>query len=233
MAAAVAVAREIDQVICPICDRVCTTKNSRKLYDVRVCKKCSHGFANRRQGAYIIDSLLLYVLSFISGVVIALMFPEVLAPTTGETLGVTIFWYFHGWILLPLLFCFKDGFRGFSPGKWLCGVQVVDRDTRDPIRPTQSLKRNLITMVPVFPLIIAVQLIRGIRYGDNWAMTCVVWKKYAHRVPFDPRGVLCTNCGYDLTGNVSGRCPECGKDIPQTTGSARTTPPRIPSSHTA
>lgn len=214
MTAAVAAARAIDQVICPICDRACTTKKTRKLYDVSVCIRCRNGFANRRQGAYLIDSLLLYILSFVSGMVFALMFPEVFAPTTGETLGVTIFWYFHGWILLPLLFCFKDGFRGCSPGKWLCGVRVVDRDTREPIRLTQSLKRNLITMVPVFPLIIAVQLIKGIRYGDNWAKTCVVWKKHIHRMPFDPRGVLCTNCGYDLTGNVSGRCPECGKDIP-------------------
>lgn len=23
---------------------------------------------------------------------------------------------------------------------------------------------------------------------------------------------LCTGCGYDLTGNVSGRCPECGQE---------------------
>ncbi|GMU34098.1 MAG: RDD family protein [Planctomycetia bacterium] len=230
---ATAVAREMDQFNCPICDRACTTKKSRKLYDVRVCKKCSNGFASRRQGAYIIDSLLLYVLSFISGFVMALMFPEVLAPTTGETLGVTIFWYFHGWVLLPLLFCFKDGFKGCSPGRWLCGVRVVDRDTRDPIHMTQSLKRNLILMIPVVPLIIAFQLIRGVRYGDEWAKTRVVWKKYIHRVPFDPRGILCTNCGYDLTGNVSGRCPECGKDIPRTNDAARTTPPGIPSSHIA
>ena len=27
------------------------------------------------------------------------------------------------------------------------------------------------------------------------------------RLPKDPR---CGNCDYDLTGNVSGRCPECG-----------------------
>lgn len=27
-----------------------------------------------------------------------------------------------------------------------------------------------------------------------------------------PRG-LCQGCGYDLTGNVSGRCPECGATI--------------------
>jgi len=25
----------------------------------------------------------------------------------------------------------------------------------------------------------------------------------------------CRQCGYNLTGNVSGRCPECGKDIPR------------------
>jgi len=27
----------------------------------------------------------------------------------------------------------------------------------------------------------------------------------------------CARCGYDLTGNVSGRCPECGADTPTTT----------------
>ena len=214
MATAVAVAREMDQFNCPICDRACTTKKSRKLYDVRVCKKCSNAFVNRRQAAYIVDWILLYVLSFINGIVLALMFPEMFSPTGVESPGVTIFWYFHSWFLLPLVFCFKDGFKGCSPGKWLCGVRVVDRDTRDPIGAKQSLKRNLVLMIPFFPIVVALQLIKGVRSGDKWARTRVVWKKYIHRVPFDPRGVLCTNCGYDLTGNVSGRCPECGKEIP-------------------
>jgi hypothetical protein len=26
----------------------------------------------------------------------------------------------------------------------------------------------------------------------------------------------CRNCGYDLTGNLSGRCPECGLEVPAT-----------------
>ncbi len=30
------------------------------------------------------------------------------------------------------------------------------------------------------------------------------------------RGVACGACGYDLTGNVSGRCSECGTDTPVT-----------------
>lgn len=28
--------------------------------------------------------------------------------------------------------------------------------------------------------------------------------------PQDEHAGLCSNCGYDLTGNVSGKCPECG-----------------------
>jgi hypothetical protein len=26
---------------------------------------------------------------------------------------------------------------------------------------------------------------------------------------------VCPDCGYSLTGNQSGRCPECGKEVPQ------------------
>jgi hypothetical protein len=33
------------------------------------------------------------------------------------------------------------------------------------------------------------------------------WKKY-------PAGT-CQGCGYDLTGNMSGRCPECGREVPR------------------
>ena len=38
------------------------------------------------------------------------------------------------------------------------------------------------------------------------------WVRW-ERVP-DPENRSCRNCGYDLTGNVSGRCPECGTVIP-------------------
>ncbi len=33
------------------------------------------------------------------------------------------------------------------------------------------------------------------------------------RLAISPRAI-CRSCGYDLRGNVSGRCPECGTDIP-------------------
>jgi hypothetical protein len=37
-------------------------------------------------------------------------------------------------------------------------------------------------------------------------------------VVLERRGSHCQKCGYDLTGNVSGRCPECGEE----TGTAKT-----------
>ncbi|MCK6456247.1 MAG: hypothetical protein L6Q92_06925 [Phycisphaerae bacterium] len=60
---------------------------------------------------------------------------------------------------------------------------------------------------------LAFTLIRGPRAGDRWARTRVVWCRHAHEPPFDPRGILCIGCGYELTGNTSGRRPECERPI--------------------
>ena len=40
-----------------------------------------------------------------------------------------------------------------------------------------------------------------------WSRTYVDW--YNRRIPH----YCCRTCGYDLTGNVSGVCPECGEAI--------------------
>jgi tRNA(Ile2) C34 agmatinyltransferase TiaS len=37
----------------------------------------------------------------------------------------------------------------------------------------------------------------------------------------NPKPGICANCGYDLTGNASGRCPECGARTPSTGEKAR------------
>lgn len=198
---------------CPICG---AEKKDRffklKLYGVPVCKKCLYRFANRRQIGWFLDALLLYVMSVIFGMVIGLVFPEMFSASS--TAATDAFWVVFGWVLAPFLFTFKDGFRGHSPGKWLMGVQAVGAATQEPISFGPSVKRNLVTMIPFVPLLMAFQLTKGFRWGDRWAETKVIWKKYRHEVPFDTRGILCHACGYNLTGNVSGRCPECGQDIP-------------------
>jgi len=43
----------------------------------------------------------------------------------------------------------------------------------------------------------------------------VLWrvKRRAEQVEFRQKNGLCINCGYDLRGNVSGVCPECGEQV--------------------
>ncbi len=45
--------------------------------------------------------------------------------------------------------------------------------------------------------------------GGLTAMVLIFW--YRGRRRFRRRTDLCMACGYDLTGNASGACPECGK----------------------
>ena len=211
MTTAVALAGATDDFVCPICEKVRKLEKARKLYDVRVCRQCHNSLINRRQLAWIIDVFMWMIsIALLTSFLEAAYAPmfDTDDPSTALVLGEV-----YIWLIVPLIFSFKDGFRGYSPGKWLCGVRVVDWRTREPIGFLHSFKRNLVLCIPFAALIVALQLWRGQRTGDRFAGTCVIVKKYAHRLPYDPRGVLCTNCGYDLTGNVSGRCPECGKDI--------------------
>jgi hypothetical protein len=65
------------------------------------------------------------------------------------------------------------------------------------------------------------------RYPLKWELSrhtvcCPLWLLFLFAIV--PTGILwwrdrptriacCQVCGYDLTGNVSGRCPECGADV--------------------
>lgn len=198
---------------CPVCQKEVKAKRFKPLYELLVCKKCVHGFVNRRQIAYIVDAIVFQV---IYGIAYTLFADFVLRPAPGGPQGLAfgdLTDMVFGWVVGPLMFAFKDGFSGMSPGKRLFGVQVVDATTLEPISFRESFKRNVVLMIPFVAVIIALRMIKGPRLGDRWANTKVVWRKYAHRPPFDPRGVHCVGCGYDLTGNVSGICPECGRPI--------------------
>jgi len=192
-------ARTPAEITCSICGA--PLSRYRTLYSRLVCRRCWNSFINRRQAAFIGDLMLWFGacrgLGYIPGL-----------PALPD------------WALLAacLLFAFKDGFQGMSPGKWLCGIQVVDRTSLEPIGFWASFRRNIHLSIPgiywVCALIVGLRLGNGPRWGDGWARTMVIWCRHAHKVPFDTRGIRCTECGYDLTGNVSGICPECGRPIP-------------------
>jgi len=52
--------------------------------------------------------------------------------------------------------------------------------------------------LPMWPVLVTMLIV-----------TAVVLRRHLKR----PRGNVCAQCGYDLRGNVSGRCPECGTPV--------------------
>lgn len=195
---------------CPLCRKPISGRDRLSIYDCTVCKRCWSNFANRRQTAFLIDLLVLSVPFF--------WIIQITEPLwRGTWLGS------HDWATFVVffgLFSLKDAFRGISPGKWLLDLQVVDQVTMKPTGLRASLKRNLHLCMAAIPcaglpllLIEGASVGYGLRWGDNWARTKVVRRSLAHHPPYDMRGRLCIECGYDLTGNLSGICPECGSTV--------------------
>src|SRR5437868_4782719 len=117
-----------EQIVCPLCDKSVKASKTKPLYEIPVCMKCRNGFASRRRLAYFFDSIgfgiLTFVIYFALGFALAASFgtQQMRALLDRWTLGVIV-----PWIVLPLIFTFKDGFSGMSLGKRMMGVQVVDR----------------------------------------------------------------------------------------------------------
>jgi len=185
------------------------------LYGAEVCRKCYYGFANRRQAAWVIDAICFAIITQllalpVDHVCAALGLGFAVAFSLGLLIGIT----------MALVFAVKDGFAGHSLGKKLFGVQVVDRTTLDPIGFTRSFKRNWPLAIPylslIFVLIAVFQMVKGPRIGDGMAKTKVIWKKHRRTKVFSPDEPYCEQCSYDLRGNVSGICPECGQPISET-----------------
>ncbi len=202
--------------ICPICDERKVSKAWR-LYGSRVCQKCAAEFIRRRRAAFGLDYFL------IGGIVymLAIIIPCILGFSTFPPQGLGPVSFGISTVFPTILFAVKDLWSGMSPGKWLLGVQVVDIATREPVGLTASIKRNLAIAIPcigiVFILIAFTQMENGPRIGDGWAKTMVIWRKFARKPPFEGSGIYCPRCFYNLTGNVSGICPECGTPVPERT----------------
>jgi uncharacterized RDD family membrane protein YckC len=147
---------------------------AKALYGQLVCKKCHNRFANRRQAAFLVDLFLWY--SIISATSFAL------GPILGETLPEDISLLVGGFF--SLVFTLKDGLAGYSPGKALMGVRVIDERTGLAAGFGASFLRNLPLLIPLVPLFVAFRLREGHRVGDGWAKTRVIWNKYRDQGPF-------------------------------------------------
>lgn len=152
---------------CPLCGKKKNMgKKAKLIYGRLICRKCYYSFINRRQIAFVADIVLWNILSLI---ILGLMKQPIDAISS---------------IIMFLIFCFKDGFSGFSPGKAMMGVQVVDKTTNKPIGFGASFKRNLPLAIPFMPLIVAIDMYKGYRTGDGWSDARVVWKKYRDKPLF-------------------------------------------------
>jgi hypothetical protein len=74
----------------------------------------------------------------------------------------------------------------------------------------------LVDYRPVDPVYAAIDLSLPILFLSTplWAILWAwIWTRVRNRLFRRQPGYRCLACGYDLTGNVSGRCPECGNLI--------------------
>lgn len=196
--------------LCPICSRPLRKYwKCKPLYDVKVCKKCRNSLAYRRHAAYLVDIIIISLLG--QGIMLLLVILPV-SPGNTPLLGLGAILSSIGYYAMLLA---RDGISGQSPGKALFGIQVVDVYSREPIGLGQSVKRNLPLLLPIIGVVVIIlTMAKGQRWGDRWANTMVLRRRYSNRVPYAPPGAYCRSCGYNLTGNLSGRCPECGIEVP-------------------
>ena len=204
---------------CPLCHELLTVRPRVRLSGVPVCRKCRRTFVLLRIGAVIFDIAVLYILPVTALNLILNWWGMPINPTR-ETVQTVI-----GYVLL-LVIMLKDGLGGVSPGKVLLGLEVRNVHTGRRIGLWQSFRRNwAIYLIWPFAIFEIVELFRGRRSGDEAAGTIVIWCRYADRLPFQIQSESCQECGYNLTGNVSGVCPECGTAIPPGRRTAATARP--------
>ncbi len=110
---------------------------------------------NKRVCAFFIDS----VIGEVSGGIISLI------------LAVDL-----SWMIWAIYILFKDCLNGQSAGKYLVGTQVIDENNL-PAQPLKTVIRNIFMIIPFFPLVEYVIMLRdkeeGKRIGDKATKTKV------------------------------------------------------------
>lgn len=148
---------------CPLCGRTKPMKKAKELYGQKICKKCYYGFANRRNFAFVVDILIWNIMFVLYAILIG---------GYGDLDELNL------WFISLALFGLKDGFSGHSPGKAIFGVQTMMETTGQPAGFLAAFMRNLPLCIPLMPIVVSSQLLKGHRTGDGWSNTKVIWKKY-------------------------------------------------------
>src|SRR5262245_14873130 len=98
---------------CPLCHRNTDLSRKNLLYGHVVCKKCRNGFSNRRQIAFVIDSVLIQIFDMVALLLLLPILMVMVADPDGRNLLVSLASYG----LVISAFLAKDAFGGRSPGK--------------------------------------------------------------------------------------------------------------------
>jgi uncharacterized RDD family membrane protein YckC len=148
----------VDSSTCVMCGGD-TESRRQPYYDAVACLRCSRRATSRRTWAFIVD----FNLAFGLGSAATLAVPS----GNVELMALVAFVVGAG------LFVLRDAVRGISPGKLLLGLRVVDSSTGLPIGVTQSLRRNGLLALPLFPILAAFLVWKGPHLGDLHAGTRV------------------------------------------------------------
>lgn len=109
-------------------------------------------------------------------------------------------------------------FRAWAWARWRC--KVCDSTLGF------SMKRRFLMAAVFAPIggVFGYMSARGFHFQSQWMVLAVLLAftivatiaalKMEGIVVVEPRGVFCEGCGYNLTGNATGACPECGRAIP-------------------
>ncbi len=119
----------------------------------------------------------------------------VCVPWIVSRLGLTHYWFGQEWML-----CLGNGVVAFA---W--GVRGIGRKFASQTFDRWLLHYDLQGATKTFVVPLWIPLLLAV------VTTGVLsWRRYR----LVNRAGHCVSCGYDLTGNTSGVCPECGVEIP-------------------
>lgn len=118
----------------------------------------------KRVIAFIIDEIVLFLLFYLC-----------LLALYGMSIDINesmIYYLFTA--LSIILISIKDCINGISPGKFVVGLQVIDRRTLKAATPIQCIIRNLFCLIWGIEIFVILFSSTGLRLGDRIARTMVI-----------------------------------------------------------